>query len=101
MNETEIKLDVSKISNLKAKSISLTCKYNDVLNEKGYFSKYFYALSGVFALHPDYIKELVDNTTITYKDKYDVIIKLIDYIKENKEFNYNKSLVKKYYKLLI
>ena len=73
---------------------SKLCKYNDVLNEKGYFSKYFYALSGRFSLHPDYIKELIDNTTITYKDKYDVIFKLISYSKENREFNYNKSLVK-------
>jgi hypothetical protein len=45
MNETEIKLDVSKISNLKAKSISITCKYNDVLSNpndqiKWYFNKH-------------------------------------------------------------
>jgi hypothetical protein len=73
---------------------SKLCKYNDVLNKKGYFSKYFYALSGRFSLHPDYIKELMDNAKIAYKDKYDVIFKLISHSKENIEFNYNKSLVK-------
>ena len=45
MNETDIKLDVTKISNLKAKSISLTCKYNDILSNpndqiKWYFNKH-------------------------------------------------------------
>ena len=73
---------------------SKLCKYNDFLNEKGYFNKFFYALSGFFSLHPDYIKELINDNTISYKEKYDVIFKLIAYSKENNEFNFNKSLIK-------
>jgi len=74
---------------------SKLCRYSDFLNEKGYFNKMFYALSGVFSLHPDYIKELIDDNEITFKDKYDMIFKLIAYSKENNEFNYNKLLIKK------
>jgi len=74
---------------------SKLCKYNDFLNEKGYFNNWFYALSGVFSLHPDYIKELIDNNEITFKDKYNIIFKLIAFSKENNEFNYNKLLITK------
>jgi YrbI family 3-deoxy-D-manno-octulosonate 8-phosphate phosphatase len=73
---------------------SKLCKYNDFLNEKGYFNKFFYAISGLFSLHPDYIKELMEDNTLTYKKKYDIIFKLNDYVKENKEFNFNKLLIK-------
>ena len=74
---------------------STLCKYNDFLNEKCYFNKFFYALSGFYSLHPDYIKELMDDNTITYKHKYNIIFKLISYSKDNNEFNYNKLLIKK------
>ena len=45
LNETEVKLDVTKISNLKAKTISFSCKYNEVLSNpndqiKWYFNKH-------------------------------------------------------------
>jgi YrbI family 3-deoxy-D-manno-octulosonate 8-phosphate phosphatase len=73
---------------------SKLCVYSDFLNEKGYFNKVFYALSGFLSLHPDYIKELIDNNEITFKDKYDIIFRLIAYSKENNEFNYNKLLIK-------
>jgi YrbI family 3-deoxy-D-manno-octulosonate 8-phosphate phosphatase len=73
---------------------SKLCKYNNFLNEKGYFNKFFYAISGFYSLHPDYVKELIDDNTITYQDKYDMIFKLIIYSKDNNEFNYNKSLIK-------
>lgn len=74
---------------------SKLCRYSDFSNERGYFNKMFYALSGVFSLHPDYIKELMDENTITHKDKYDIIFKLIAYSKENNEFNYNNLLITK------
>jgi len=80
---------------------SKLCKYNEFLNEKGYFNKIFYALSGFFSLHPDYIKELMDDNTISYKEKYDLIFKLITYSKENNEFNFNKSLIKNYYNIIL
>jgi YrbI family 3-deoxy-D-manno-octulosonate 8-phosphate phosphatase len=72
---------------------SKLCKYNDYLNEKCYFNKFFYALSGALSLHPDYVKQLMDYDTISYKNKYDIIFKLNDYVKENKEFNYNKQII--------
>jgi YrbI family 3-deoxy-D-manno-octulosonate 8-phosphate phosphatase len=73
---------------------SKLCKYNDFLTEQTYFKMFFYALSGKLALHPDYIKELIDNNEIINKQKYDLIIKLNEFVKLNKIFNYDKSIIK-------
>ena len=73
---------------------SKLCKYKDYFSVSGYFSKNFYALSGAFSLHPDYIKELMDYNEMSYKEKYDIIFKLIEYSKETKEYNYNKLAIK-------
>ena len=74
---------------------SKLCKYSEILSESRYLNKFFYALSGVISLHPDYIKELIDNKNINYKNKYELIFKLNEYSKKNNELNYNNTIINK------
>lgn len=72
---------------------STICKYNELFNKDKYFEKYFYSLSGILDIHPDYIRDIINNKNTTYIEKYELIFKLYFYIQKTKIYSYNSLIL--------
>jgi 4-hydroxy 2-oxovalerate aldolase len=72
---------------------STICKYSEIFNKDKYFEKYFYSLSSILDIHPDYIKDIINIINITPREKYEVIFKLYYYIQKMKTYSYNSSII--------
>jgi YrbI family 3-deoxy-D-manno-octulosonate 8-phosphate phosphatase len=67
---------------------------NDEYKNKNFIYGYhiLYALSGYLSIHPDYINDLINDTELSLKDKYNKCFMIKEYCFKNNNYNYIKHL---------